>query len=376
MKATPRVWVLLGKGTGGNMQMKSLADALDWPYETKQLVYGRLSACPNLLLRASRLGIDRKASSPLSAPWPDLLIAGSRRSSPVALWIKRQSRGATRLVHLMHTQAPLAWFDLVITTPQYGLPRLPNVLHNTVPLNVVPRLRLADAAAHWRPRLEALPRPFTALLVGGNSSSYVLDRDTALRLGREASAAVRGTGGSLLISTSARTPDEATRALLAAIDVPSYVYQWRPNDAENPYHAYLALADRFIVTADSASLLAEACATAKPVQVFEWLPRSDRARGVRRLLRHWGETSRHRRDECGTPSDLRARLYDRLVYLGLVKPPRDFEAFREALRKRGLLTRLGETESPFPPQPLDDMQRAVARVREIMSPSATDDPER
>lgn len=366
MTAAPRVWVLLGKGAGGNVQMTSLAETLGWPYETKQLVYGRLSGCPNLVLGASLLGLDRHASAPLVPPWPDLVIAGSRRSSPVALWIKKQSGGATRLVHLMHTQAPLAWFDLIITTPQYRLPARPNILHNTAPLNRVPRERLAEAARTWKARLAGLSRPYTVLLVGGNSSSYVLTTETAVRLARAASAAARSSGGALLVSTSARTPGPAVRALFAAIDAPSHRYEWRPNDADNPYQAYLALADRFIVTVDSASLLAEACAMAKPVQVFEWPERSDRVAGIKGRLRRWAAACDRRRDASGAPTDWRTQIYDRLVDLGLIKPPRDFAALRAALRRRGLLNRMDETESPYPPQPLDDMERAVERVRSLV----------
>jgi mitochondrial fission protein ELM1 len=65
-------------------------------------------------------------------------------------------------------------------------------------------------------------------------------------------------------------------------------YRWRADDPDNP-SALLALADRFIVTADSASLLAEACATGKPVQLFEWPVRADARRGVKGWLRLWVE---------------------------------------------------------------------------------------
>src|SRR5262245_19674447 len=135
MATLPKVWVLLGAKAGGNGQLTSLANALGWPYETKQLVYNTLNRCPNLLLGASLLRLDRRKSNSLTAPWPDLVIAASRRSAPVALWIKKQSGGRTRLVHLIHTQAPLELFDLIITTPQYGLSSRPNILHNTAPLN-------------------------------------------------------------------------------------------------------------------------------------------------------------------------------------------------------------------------------------------------
>jgi len=364
MAVLPRVWVLLGKGVGGNGQMKSLAQALGWPYDAKHLVFNRLSYCPNVLLGAAVITLDQRRSSPLRPPWPDLVIAGSRRSAPVARWIKKQSGGATRLVHLMHTQAPLEHFDLVITTPQYRLPPRHNVLHNVGPLNHIDPARLAAAAAAAA-RFAHLPRPYTALLVGGNSSSYLLDPETAARLGREASAQVRVSGGSLLVTTSARTPAAGAAALLDAVDCPAYKYRWQADDVDNPYHAVLALADRFIVTADSASLLAEACATDKPVEIFDWRLRADAYRGVKGLLRRWGEARyRHDTNPAARLTDL---LYDRLVYLGLIKPARDFTAYHRALRLRGLISGRGESTDVPVRQPLDDMSRAVERIRRLFT---------
>lgn len=343
--------------------MIALAEALGWPHECKRLVYNRLNRLPNILLGASIVSLDTTRSDPLQPPWPDIVIAGSRRSAPVARWIKKHSGGRTRLVHLMHTQVPLTHFDLVITTPQYRLPRRQNVLHNTGPLNPLPLGRLEAAAPLWRERLASLPRPWTALLVGGNSSAYVLDAATAARLSREASAAVVNSGGSLLVSSSPRTPAESLDALAAALACPAHVYRWKRDDPENPYLAFLALADQFIVTADSASQLVEACQTGKPVQVFEW-PRRPPGSAPKRALLHWSE---RRGDSARPPHNLGARVFDWLVYVGLIKPPRDFEALRRALRRRGVLRSLGEP-TPEKREPFDDMERAVARVRALVNP--------
>jgi mitochondrial fission protein ELM1 len=38
---------------------------------------------------------------------------------------------------------------------------------------------------------------------------------------------------------------------------------------ENPYFAFLALADAFLVTADSVSMISEAAATGRPVHILE-----------------------------------------------------------------------------------------------------------
>jgi mitochondrial fission protein ELM1 len=331
--------------------MRSLADALGWPYECKQLAYTPLEYIPNLFLGASRLTLDRRSSSPLLPPWPDLVIGASRRSVPVALWIRKQSQNRARLVHLLHTMAPLHWFDLVLTLPQYRLPERSNVVRLAAPLNRAPSDRLQEATARIGPRLRSLPRPHIALLVGGSSSSYELDAATAARLGREASAAANAAGGSLWISTSPRTPPVAAEALLKEIACPSYAYRWRAGDPDNPYLAFLALADRFLVTVDSASLVVEACTTGRPVEIWEWP-----ARFVLNGPKSPGDP----------PATRLARLRESLVYLGLVKPRRDFAAFQRVLRARGLVTSFGEGAS-VARQPLDDLERAVERVRALLA---------
>lgn len=347
----PRLWLLLGRGTGGNGLMRSLARELGWPVEEKQLVYNWRSEIPNLLLGASTLGLDRHRSAPLTAPWPDVVIAASRRSAPVARWIRHQSGGRTCLIHLLHAQVPLHRFDLVVTMPQFRLPEAPNVLHLTAPLNRPDPQAIRAAVERWRDRIEALPAPRIALLVGGNSSSYTLDTSTAARLGREASAAAREKEGSLLVTTSPRTPAEAAEALMGAIEVPALRYRWQPGaGAENPYLAYLALADEFIVTADSASLLVEACIGGRPTHLFDW--------GTRRASVLGSGNGR------GIVDDIR----DRAVYWGLIKPRRDFAAYHRALAERGLVDHLGDSpQKARPIEPLDDMERAVWRIRETVA---------
>lgn len=363
----PRVWLLLADHAGGNGQLVSLAEALGWPYEAKTIAYNWLNRCPNLLLGTTLASVHRQRSSSLEPPWPDLVIGASRRSAPVARWIRRQSGGRTKLVHLLHTMAPLACFDLVITMPQYRLPARANVLQLVAPLNRAAPDRVAQAAAHWAPRLEHLPRPWIALLVGGNSATYRFGAATAERLGEVASARVRASLGTLLVTTSPRTSDRAVDALFQALDCPAFCHRWRPNDPQNPYYAFLALANGFIVTADSASMLVEACLTGKPVETFTCPVRR------RPMLRFKRWLWRPRRDvgEAGAPRPVEeGRLLERLVDWGIVKPPRDFEALHRALQDRGFLSRLGKFAAPVP-QALDDMDRAVSAVRWLVGANSS-----
>jgi hypothetical protein len=221
------------------------------------------------------------------------------------------------------------------------------VLHNLLPLNSARPEVLERAGAQWRGRLEHLPRPWIAVLVGGSNLNYRLDAFAARNLAQFASGVARETGGSLLISTSPRTPTDAADAFLAAVEGPAYVYRWQPANADqNPYLAYLGLADRFIVTADSASMLAEACSTDRPVELFDWISRTE----PKPLLRAF-------------PGSQRAE--DALIYWGIIRPKRDFRALHRELMERGLLCS-HDRERPAQPAKPDDLARTVARIRRLM----------
>jgi len=138
-----------------------------------------------------------------------------------------------------------------------------------LPVHDVTPERIAAEAARWEGRLAQLPRPFTAVLVGGSSGPYLFTPAAAGRLGREASALAATAGGSLLVTTSARTGEAATDALQAAVTAPSYFHRWQADAPDNPFHAFLGLASRIVVTADSISMLSEAVSTAKPVLLFD-----------------------------------------------------------------------------------------------------------
>lgn len=359
--APPRVWALFGHRTGDNAQVEALAQALaqalGWPWEAKRLAWRRrLVGWTPLYGRMgpSLAPLTAEARAALAPPWPDLVLSVGWRSVPVARWIAAQS--GARLVHIGRPRAPLVAFDLVLTTPQYGLPEAANVLRLAGPLTGLSAERLASAAEAWRERLAPLPRPWTAVLVGGDAPPLRLTPAAAARLGAEADAYARTAGGALLVATGPRTSREATEALTDRITVPARRFLWGSGE-ENPYAAYLALADAFIVTADSISMVHEACLTGRPVHLFP-LPRRG-AWGLRAL----GWLDRRLRHGAGPGG----RLYRRLIRAGWLYPPRDPEAFHAALIAEGRAAWLG-APTPAPPAPgaADAVSRAVAVVRALM----------
>jgi mitochondrial fission protein ELM1 len=361
----PKVWAILCYREGDNTQILALADALGWPYEIKRLAYRKLGYASDVLRGSTLAGIDRAGSSPLHEPWPDLVISAAMRNEPVCRWIQRQAGKPVRYVHIGRPWARLRWFDLVVTMPEFRLPVRPNVLNNGLSLTRITDTDLAEAAAIWSPRFAHLPRPHIAVLVGGYSGPYALGLETARRLARVASAAAREEGGSLLVTTSHRTRPAAADALESAIDVPAHVHRWRPQAADNPYRGYLALADSFMVTCDSASMLTEACATRKPVYMFDLGP------GGRQVGKAADvSTDRARSIRCEIDG-LKAFFYRQLVSVPPHRMTRDIRLVHRFLLASGRVVPVGERFPAGQPPPLDDLRRAVDRVRGLFGIAAT-----
>jgi mitochondrial fission protein ELM1 len=263
------VWLIIGPRAGDNEQTFALAEALGWPYEVKHLEFNRFELAAQILCGASLAGMNARKSSRLEPPWPDLILCTGRYTEAVACWIRnRAAPQKPRIVYLGRPFFRPQCYDLVITTPQYPAIVGSNVLRIALPLHRVAPARLAPAVRFWRPRFRGLPRPFIAVLVGGPVRGQPLDRAAAMRLAELACRQSRDSGGSLLVTTSYRTPAQVAETLQQRIEPPAFVHRWSSATEENPYLALLGLADEFIVTADSISMLTESVATGKPVSMF------------------------------------------------------------------------------------------------------------
>ena len=218
---------------------------------------------------------------------------------------------------------------------------------------------MAGDAARLAPRLAHLPRPFTSVLIGGDSGAFVFTPETGRRLAQGVNRLIRATGGSALITDSPRTPRAALEAFRAALDIPHEGYWWSARETwpENPYRGFLGLADRLVVTGESMSMLAEAAAMTRPLYVFD--PSEPG---------HWW----HRAHNYGS-KPLSHRLAMRLAP---ERMRRDVGRIQAALVQDGRARWLDEAPdliaagedwcTAVPEDPLSDAQRAARRVRALL----------
>lgn len=253
------VWVLADPRPGTANQALGIAERLGVPFRMVPLAWGALARIP--WPWPTLAGLNPAARALLLPPWPRLVLSAGRRSAPVALWLKQHG---ARTVHAMRPGFGASSFDLLMLG-QHDRPKpAPNVMPILGACHRLSPAVLAAARARWA-ELAALPSPRVAVLVGGPVRGQGMADAAAMGLIR--AVRDRFAGGSFLVSTSRRTGKHAAAAIAEALaSTPHRLFRWG-DEGDNPYAGFLAWAEAIIVTADSVSMLAEACATAAPVFV-------------------------------------------------------------------------------------------------------------
>lgn len=269
------IWVVSDGRTGIENQALGLAEAVQrlFPSEiTVKRVRWRkaFDRLPSALKADWMLDPASDPVTPASGEaWPDLWIATGRATLPLSAQVKRCSGGKTLVVQ---TQAP-RWrddaYDLIVA-PVHDQLTGPNVLSITgSPHRVTPQ-RLAEGASVFAERIEALPHPRVAVLIGGRSRAHDLPVDHAAALADQIAEAVTAAGGSILTTFSRRTPPEARAVMTQRLSaLPGLIWD---ETGPNPYFAFLHFADHILVTEDSANMAAEAASTGRPVHILPMIP--------------------------------------------------------------------------------------------------------
>ena len=271
-------WALLDNRRGSVGQALGIIGALDkdiFEVTEKKLDYNALSGLPNWLRGRSLVGIKKDSANEIKPPFPDYVLSTSRRTAPVARYIKKLSP-KTKLIQLMYAgKTGINDFALVIV-PEHDKNKAKGTNIRYIvgcPHRITPEF-LAQERKKWQEKFADLPKPLTAVIVGGAIKKKTFSPENALALGKALKELKKNIGGSLLITTSRRTGERAQQIIMAQIkDIPQPTFLWGDN-SENPYGGYLACADNLVVTGDSVSMCCEATGTGKPLWVFcgeNWL---------------------------------------------------------------------------------------------------------
>lgn len=260
------VWILADNRAGNVNQLVGIAQELGLPYEHKSITYTDWVKLPNLLRGASLIGVTKESAARLRAPWPDVVLSAGRRTFPVARWIKKMSKGHTKIVQVMNPgSVGFKEADLVVL-PLHDRYKghAQNVMQVLGTPHAITAQRLASEQAFWQKEFSGFKEPRLALIVGGATKNKPFTKDMAKRLVSEVMALKPG---SIMVTTSRRTPKEVVDILQENLPKDSYFYRYG-DKGENPYFGLLAWADLIVVTGDSMSMCSECCASTVPVYIF------------------------------------------------------------------------------------------------------------
>lgn len=283
------------------------------------------------------------ASQDVEREGPLLVVASGRDTASIAATVKRLAAQETFVVQIQLPRRGLDRYDMVITpkhdyhaltpaasqeVPKFILrwisPQHPpdkHVVLTTGALHHADTMMLRVAAARWHAELAPLLKPILVVNIGGPTRHCNYGYDLALEL-VSALKMVLATCGSVRLSFSQRTPSKIAAYVRSELSSYSKVYIW-DGQGPNPHLGHLAWADAFVVTADSISMLSEACSTGKPVYV-----------------------------------------------IGAEKCKWKFAAFHKSLRLRGLVrsfTGVEDMSESWSYPPLDDNVEAASRVRQAIA---------
>lgn len=363
------VWLMTADRPGDNAQALAVVEAAGLRYVTKPIIppggtrgrKGPGSFTPDQL--------DPSCSAQLQPPWPDLAIAIGQWAAPAALWVRERSGGRTKIVLIGRPRpGDLNRFALVIVASQYPMPVCPTVVRLDLPPLVPDPESLSRHAADWRPRLATMPRPLTAVLVGGQTKPFRFDQGVARALARAVDDLNTRDGGSCYVVTSPRTDPRITDTLITQLPPGTRLSDWRADKPrDNPYLGLLGCADRFVVTGDSISMMVEVAALGRPLAIFP-LPRQRRF-GARLGLvaRNWLCSAREDRDSAVGHLALWGHR------IGLIRFPRDLEAVHRRLYARGLAVPFGTAFRPPGRGLANELASLGARIRQLLPPAPDHD---
>ena len=362
---TPRTWVILSDKRGDNGQVETIVEALPWPVEQKYVHMRPEWVLGKPRFRPSLDHLDLGRSDPLEAPWPDLIITVGRRPSMAALWVRWQSGNKTRIVLVGKPSGHMLDFSLVIASAENQMPPMHNFLATTLPLMRVQPEDVAREAQAWRERFAVLHKPLIAMLVGGETNPFIMNRQVANDLVATARWVVDELGGTPYVTTSRRTTPEVVDVLRRDLPEQAVFYEWTADASDNPYRALLGSADGFIVTADSVSMMVEVIYLHKPLAIFPlpggWLGSIDQ---WRRSLAHWLFNPRQESQW----DRWRHRVARGVYYVDIFKvlcATRDFRAFHRLLVDKGLAVWSGQPFKQPTAQLPDDVGAVVKRIEAL-----------
>lgn len=273
-----KIWALEDFKIGSSKQTEFLANSLSDDVVVKNIEYTKYIKIPNVI-KPFKVGINFEESDDLinSPDCPDIIVFSGRRLAGLAIYLKKyfhKYRNKTiKLISILNPDYSFKYFDFVLLPSHDKLKD--DKYNNVIIFDGALCKNDLDNKEHsidfWTKQLfNNYKTPFYTLIIGGNIKGKIFNVNKFKLILRLLSNFVKQNNGTLLISTSRRTPEGCINMLNNNnIYCDYYLYKWGKSGILNPYYAFINFSDVVFLTADSISMISEITTIGKPVYVYK-----------------------------------------------------------------------------------------------------------
>lgn len=244
-------WVLTENAPGMRNQALGLAEAMG----ASRIVCHRivLRGLWNWLVPYFRLGWS-DTQQQFQPPWPEVIVACGRKAIAPALWLKRNI--GTLVVYVQDPYISPRYFDAVVA-PAHDRMRDESIIPMMGACHRITEQKLREAREAFADSLGQAHQPRRSLFVGGPNRCFSMP----LPLIESLVSHLKREEGTLWVTTSRRTPPDIVSMLRRQTGIMLIT----PDDTPNPYMGLLAWSDVCILTCDSVGMVSEVMAAGVPM---------------------------------------------------------------------------------------------------------------
>lgn len=268
-----KILILADERVGTYSQSIALAKESGLDYEIIFLEYNFLKALPNLffsesLIRLKKTSVEKLLSINYT---PKYIISAGRKTAPIALFLKKKYNFLTKIIQIMRPEISLNKFDFVIL-PEHDEPKAPypkNLILSIGALTKIERNNDQKMYEKFQDQFENFQKPIIALLIGGSTKKTQFLLKTAQELIQQILIIKKNMNATLIIVNSRRTDVKINNFIKQINEKNLVFFDYNEIKESNPFGLIINVADFFIISGDSVSMISECCSTGKSVFIFD-----------------------------------------------------------------------------------------------------------
>jgi mitochondrial fission protein ELM1 len=261
-----KILILADERVGTYSQSIALAKESGLDYEIIFLEYNFLKILPNLFFSESLIRLKKTSIKKLLSInyTPKYIISAGRKTAPIALFLKRKYRFLSKIIQIMRPEISLNKFDFVII-PEHDEPKAPYPKNLILSIGALTKIQKNNDQKIY----ENFQKPIIALLIGGSTKKTQFSLKSAKELINRILVIKKNMNATLIIVNSRRTDVKINNFIKQINEENLVFFDYNEIKENNPFELIINVADFFIISGDSVSMISQCCSTGKSVFIFD-----------------------------------------------------------------------------------------------------------